>query len=75
LPWEACGSAGTAWLVWTVRATAIVAISATTTAERNFALRDIIEYLAGSVPYDANNKIFALHKTGCAHIKLFNDLN
>jgi hypothetical protein len=71
---EMCALGG-AWLTWTVRATAKVAISATATAERNFAVRDIIECLAGFVLRAGDNEIFALHKIEGTHIKLFNDVN
>jgi len=66
---------GGAWLTWTVRATANVAISATAIAERNLAVRDIIECLASSVLRAGDNEIFASHKTERAHINLFNDVN
>jgi hypothetical protein len=72
LPLVTCEAAGATW-VCTVRAAATVAISAATAAaaERNFILRDIIFWdLAGSLPYEANNKVFASHKTRAAHINL-----
>jgi hypothetical protein len=72
LPLETRGwSAESAW-VWTVRATATVAINANThaAAERNFILRDIISGPRIPSLWRGDSKIFALHKIAPTHINL-----